>query len=96
MVIKKAEDMMELLEDRIEAMEDLNCEELEECVEVFMLTFGTIMAMEFLKGSKARIEYTCPQFVVDKSKQLFDDSLRIVNKMLKRIDELTLRDDAAE
>jgi hypothetical protein len=94
MVIRTAEDMEELLHNRIEAMEDLNCEELEECVEAFMLTFGTIYAMEILKD-KAKVCYADSQYVA-RSRQLFDDGFSLATKMLERIDELTLRDDAAE
>lgn len=94
MVIKKAQDMLELLNNRIEAMEDLNCEELEECVQDFMLTFGTIYAMENLK-EQARVGYADPQYIA-RGRQLFGNGLCLVTKMLERIDELTLRDDAAE
>ena len=94
MVIRKAEDMMELLEDRIEAIEDLNCEELQECVESFMLAHTLISTLENAKELAAH-EDAHSQIAV-KSKQLFDNGLHLAKKMLKRIDELTLRDDAAE
>ena len=94
MVIRKAEDMMGLLEDRIEAMEDLSCEELKECVEAFMIAHMLISTIENAKEIFAH-EDAHSQAAI-KSKQLFDNGLHLAKKMLKRIDELTLRDDAAE
>ena len=94
MVIRKAEDMMELLEDRIVAMEDLNCQELKECVRMFMLAHTSINTIENAKAIAA-YENRHSQTSVQ-SKHIFDNGLRLVTEMLERIDELTLRDDAAE
>jgi len=94
MVIKKAEDIFDLLDERIEAMEDLNCEELKECVKIFMLAHTTITTMESAKELAAN-EDAHSQIAVN-GKQTFNNGLRLAKKMLKRIDELTLIDDAAE
>lgn len=94
MVIRTLEDMMELLSNRVEAMEDLNCEDLEECVRAFMLTFGSIHALNDLKVL-ARTEPKNSKLAI-RAKHEFDEGIRLVTKMLERIDELTLRGDAAE
>ena len=88
MVIRKSSDVFDLLENRIDRLEDLNCEELLECIRAFMLLHTTITTMESARelatsqseNSEAR----------KKCKKTFDTGNRLVGEMVRRIDELTM------
>lgn len=94
MIIRKSEDVVELLSERIEAMEDLDCEDLEVCVRSFMALHAICMNMEIVK-ERAEHEPEKSQ-VWNKSREMFERDHALAVKLLKTIDELTLRDDAAE
>ena len=89
MVIKKAEDLFTLVDERIEVIEDLNCAELSDCVKAFMNAYALIIAMEVRKevykknGSKEMIHQ-------------FTEFRDMAWAEIHAIDNLTLRDDAAE
>ena len=89
MVIKKAEDLFTLVDERIEAIEDLNCAELSVCVKSFMNAYALLVAMQSRKevykenGSK-------------EIKHEFTELKDMAWEEIHDIDHLTLRTDAAE
>ena len=94
MVIRKSEDVVELLSERIEAMEDLNCEDLEVCVRSFMVLHAICMSMENAK-ELAQHEAKRSQVWVN-ARETFKQGRALAVTPMKIIDELTLRNDAAE
>ena len=103
MVIRKAEDMLKLLKERVEMMEDLNCEDLHECVEAFMVLAMALMRMKDLKeAGSITIEDSEFATVLDIPqlrevfRKYFSESKGIAEEALNTIDRLTLRTDTAE
>lgn len=89
MVIRKAEDIFDLLNERIEAMEDLNCEELKVCVKSFMNAYALLVAMQTRKEV----------YKENGSKEIMHQFTKLRDMAwaeIHAIDHLTLRDDAAE
>ena len=88
MVIRKSSDVFDLLENRIDRLEDLNCEELLECIRAFMLLHTTITTVESARelgaseseNSEAR----------ENCKRTFDTGIRVAGEMARRIDEMTM------
>lgn len=87
MVIRKSSDVFDLLKNRIDRLEDLNCEELLECIKAFMLLHTTITTMETARelgaseSENSEARKNC--------KRTFDTGFRLVGEMARRIDELT-------
>ena len=94
MVIKKAEDVVELLSERIEAMEDLNCEDLEVCVRSFMALHAVCMNME--NAIEMTVHEPENPAVWHEAREMFRQGHAIAVKLIDQIDELTLRTDSAE
>lgn len=93
MVIKKAEDIYTLVDERIEAMEDLNCEELSVCVKSFINAALLLTAMEIRKEIYAEEER------IGVKKMAKDQFVGFRDKAwayIHTIDQLTLRTDTAE
>ena len=88
MVIRKASDVFDLLENRIDRLEDLNCEELLECIRAFMLLHTTITTMESARELGASETENSEER--KNCKKTFDTGNRLVGEMARRIDELTM------
>ena len=93
MVIKKAEDILALLDERIEAMEDLNCQELHTCVKSFMNAAIFLVAMETRKEMFAS---SMTDDIKKMARHQFIELRDMAWAEIHAIDHLTLRDDAAE
>ena len=94
MVIRKSEDVVELLSERVEAMEDLNCEDLEVCVRSFMALHAVCINME---NAKELAEHEPENSAFrDTARETFSRGRTLAAKLIKQIDELTLGTDAAE
>ena len=92
MVVNHMLDLRVLLRERIEAMEDLNCEELLECVDAFI--FATSY-LDMLENMNAKAKYSSLRN--DKLYRMhFYDVRNEAQAYIDKIDELTLRDNAAE
>ena len=89
MVIRKFDDIRELLNERVEAMEDLNCEGLRDCVDAFITLSGLISLLQTINRVQSVVH--C---VEDDGG--FEEFKREAVACVKIIDDLTLRDDAAE
>ena len=89
MVIRKLDDVYSLMKARIEAIEDLDCEELSECISAFMSITGTMTMLDQLK----HMHSIRP---IEGDREAFEMGLRTIEAGLSIIDKLTLRDDAAE
>ena len=89
MVIKKSEDLFTLVDERIEAIEDLNCAELSVCVKSFMNAYALLVAMQTRKEV----------YKENGSKEIMHQFTKLRDMAwaeIHAIDHLTLRDDAAE
>lgn len=94
MVIRSSEDVVELLSERIEAMEDLNCEDLEVCVRSFMALHAVCMNMEnAIEMAKHEPENPA---LWDEAREMFRQGHTIAVKLIKQIDDLTLKTDTAD
>lgn len=87
MVIRKSSDVFDLLENKIDRLEDLNCEELLECIRTFMLLHTTITTMESVRELGA--SQSEDSEARENCKRTFDTGNRLVGEMVRRIDELT-------
>lgn len=90
MVIRKLEDTFELLKERIEAMEDLDCEDLYDCVFAFMQLSTQVASMEAVRDLRG---LECSE---GESKAVFEAGKTAAVMSAQIIDKLTLKDDAAE
>lgn len=93
MVIRSANDVEKLLRDRIEAMEDLDCLDLEGCVMNFMYLHTAVKLMEMTKDNAT--DETDP---IQKRllRETFDTLVTVAEQSMDMIDRLTLRTEAAE
>jgi len=92
MVINRTLDLRALLRERIEAMEDLNCEELLECVDAFILA---TTYLDMLEDMNAKAKYSSLRD--DKLYRMhFYNVRKEAQAFIDKIDQLTLRTDAAE
>lgn len=89
MVIRKFDDIRKLLNERVEAMEDLNCEQLRNCVDAFISLSGTISDLQMINSLHSVVP--CAE-----DKDAFEELKRDAVACVKIIDQLTLREDAAE
>lgn len=89
MVIKKADDLFTLVDERIGAIEDLNCEELSVCVKSFMDAYALLVAMQ---TRKEVYKETGSKEIMHQFTKLRDMAWADIHA----IDHLTLRHDAAE
>ena len=89
MLIKKADDLFTLVDERIGAIEDLNCEELSVCVKSFMDAYALLVAMQARKDA----------YKETRSKEIMHQFTKLRDMAwadIHAIDHLTLRHDAAE
>lgn len=92
MVINRMLDLRNLLRERIDAMEDLNRDELLECVDAFILATSY---MDMLESMNADAKYS--ELKHDKIyKMHFYDVRETAQEYIDVIDRLTLGDNDAE
>jgi len=89
MVIKEFDDIRKLLNERVEAMEDLNCKELRDCVDAFISLSGLISNLQMVNSLHTVVP-------CDEDKYAFEEGKRAAVAAVRLIDQLTLRTDAAE
>ena len=89
MVIKKADDLFTLVDERIEAIEDLNCAELSTCVKSFMTAHALLIAMQARKEVYKANDS-------EENRHKFAELRDMAWAEIHAIDHLTLRADAAE
>lgn len=93
MVIKNSVDVENLMRNRIESMEDLDCVNLEACVMNFMYLHTVVKLMEMTKDN-ASDETDPMQMKI--LKDTFNDLALVAKQCIEQIDQLTLKIDAAE
>jgi len=93
MIIKNTNDVENLMRKRIEAMEDLDCLNLENCVMNFMFLHTVVKLMEMTKDNASDETDPVQMKILRDS---FNDFALVAKQCVEKIDELTLRDDAAE
>jgi len=92
MVINKRFDLEELLAQRIEAIEDLNCEELYECIKSFLFAAWYLQMLENMNDDA---RYTSLRNDICYKNHFY--SVRdTAQEYIDKIDELTLKTDTAE
>lgn len=91
MIIEHKFDLTKLVDERIEAIEDLNCEELSRCIKAFIYAAWWLDSIE-----QQQINAMCSKKIHDFERDHFEITKNCAQDQLDIIDELTLRIDAAE
>lgn len=93
MTIKNTVDVENLMRKRVEAMEDLDCLDLERCVMNLMYLHTAVKFMEVTKDNASDEKDPMQLKILQDS---FNDFALVARQCVGVIDELTLRTDAAE
>lgn len=93
MTINHPHDILKLLDERVEVMEDLNVEELRDCVRSFIFA---AWYLDMLKTAIERAKYGKDYNRDEIARMQFESMKETTESYVNRIDELTLRADAAE
>lgn len=91
MVIEHKFDLTKLVDERIESIEDLNCEELSKCIKAFIYAAWWLDMIE-----QQQINAICSKRVGNFEREHFELTKKLAQDQLNTIDQLTLRTDAAE
>ena len=91
MVIKHKFDLTELVNERIESIEDLNCEELSKCIKAFIYAAWWLDMIE-----QQQLNAICSKRVNSFEREHFELTKKSAQDQLDIIDQLTLRTDAVE
>ena len=91
MVIEHKFDLTKLVDERIEAIEDLNCEELSKCIKAFIYAAWWLDVIE-----QQQIIARCSEKIHDFERKLFENAKNCAQDQLDIIDQLTLGTDTAE
>ena len=90
MTIEKPHDLLDLLNERVEAMEDLNVEELYSCVRSFVFA---AWYLDMLDHSRQSAKYDLNLRKDELYKMQFNGMKQTCQEFLDEIDRLTLRDE---
>ena len=93
MTINHPHDILKLLDERVEAMEDLNVEELRDCVRSFIFA---AWYLDMLKTAIERAKYGEDYNRNELARMHFESIKATAESYVNRIDELTLETDTAE
>lgn len=93
MTINYPHDILKLLDERVEAMEDLNVEELRDCVRSFIFA---AWYLDMLDKAIERAKYGADYNRNELARMQFESMKETAERYVNRIDELTLRADATE
>lgn len=93
MTINHPHDILKLLDERVEAMEDLNVEELRDCVRNFIFA---AWYLDMLEKAIERAKYGEDYKRNELARMRFESMKATTESYVNRIDELTLRTNAAE